>query len=343
MTEPLCVALVGVFPPPLGGVSVHLQRLAARLEDQGVSVMRQGAPTGPPFFGYHLEVLRRTRGAHVVHAHLHGAAHLALLAALARTCRRVVLTIHGDNVVGPALEGHRSRAAVTGAALRSLHAVVCVNPRIQQEVLALGVRHERTLVAPAFLPPDERTLSTDVLPEVAAFVDRHRPVLSASAFTFDLHRGILLYGQDQLVELVARLAPSLPDLGLVVHLSRTDGPSAERFAATRALARERGVDDRVLWVPGSRDLGPTLARSDALIRPTATDGDAVSVREALHLGVPVVASDAVGRPEGTHVARSGDLDALVAATRKALASERRRQPQPDPFPRLLALYREVAG
>lgn len=346
MPRPLRVALVGVFPPPLGGISVHLQRLAARLEQAGVTVVRQGVQTGPAFFGHYLEVLRSTRGADVVHAHLHGALDLTMLALLARTCRRIVLTVHGHNVVGRVLEGAPARAAVIGAALRSMHAVVCVNQVIADEARQIGVRPERLLVAPAFLPPDPIALrGTEPLPAVAAFLRAHRPVLVANAFSFDLFDGRLLYGQDQLVELLARLAPSMPDVGLVVHLARDGGPGAARFEAVRTLARERGVADRILWVPGSQDLGPTLVRADAMIRPTATDGDAVSVREALHMGVAVVASDVVRRPEGTWLVPLGDVDALTAATRQALASDpaTRRWPQPDPFARLLALYEQVAG
>ena len=41
---------------------------------------------------------------------------------------------------------------------------------------------------------------------------------------------------------------------------------------------------------------PVLRLTDVLLKPTNTDGDAISVREALYLGVPVVASDVVERP-----------------------------------------------
>lgn len=338
------VDLVGVFPPPLGGISVHLQRLARRLERAGVDVVRHGPQLVPPFFGYHLELLRSTRGADVVHAHLHGVADLALLGLLARTCRRVVLTVHAHNVAGEMLTGRPVRAASIGAALRSMRAVVCVNPMIVNEIAALDVPRHRIVLAPAFLPPSaDELLAEEPLPEVAAFLGRHGPVLAANAFTFDLYRGRLLYGQDQLVELLARLVPTYPAIGLVVHVSRED--KGGQLALVRERARELGVADRILWVLGSRPFGPTLVRSDVMVRPTATDGDAVSVREALHLGIPVVASAVVERPEGTLTARDGDLDALVTATLRALElpPNARRHPQPDPFEALLALYREVSG
>ena len=68
------------------------------------------------------------------------------------------------------------------------------------------------------------------------------------------------------------------------------------------------------------ELWPLLKACDLMVRPTLTDGDANSIREALHFGVPVVASDCVKRPAGVEVFSSGNLEALVAAVDKVLGS-----------------------
>ena len=336
------VDLVGVFPPPFGGISVHLERLARRLEAAGIDVRRHGPQQVPPFVGYHLNLLRATRGAHVLHAHLHGALDLSMLGLLARTCRRVILTVHAHNVAGSVLVGHPLRAAAIGAALRSMAAVVCVNAAIVDEVVALGVRRDRTLLAPAFLPPDlDELLAEGPSPEVEAFLAAHDPVLCANAFTFDLMGGELLYGHDLLVDVLARLRTTRPGLGMVIHVSRVDDGGMARLEVLRERAARLGVGGHVLWVLGSRPFGPTLARAAAMLRPTLTDGDAVSVREALHAGVPVVASDVVGRPQGAFVAPPRDVDAWAQQTERALQQGPRVWSQPDPFPRLLALYNAV--
>jgi glycosyltransferase involved in cell wall biosynthesis len=63
-----------------------------------------------------------------------------------------------------------------------------------------------------------------------------------------------------------------------------------------------------------------IARSDIFVRPTYSDADAVSVREALALGTPVVASDVVRRPEGTLCFKTGDAGDLAAKI-ESLVSE----------------------
>lgn len=49
---------------------------------------------------------------------------------------------------------------------------------------------------------------------------------------------------------------------------------------------------------------------DCFIRYTSTDGDSISIYEALEHGVPVLATDVVSRPQGVHLIRRGDIDAL---------------------------------
>ena len=71
----------------------------------------------------------------------------------------------------------------------------------------------------------------------------------------------------------------------------------------------------VTW-PMARLAGDYSA--DLMLRTTWYDGDAISVREALHFGVPVIASDNGMRPKGTHLIPARDLEALVAVAEKIL-------------------------
>jgi glycosyltransferase involved in cell wall biosynthesis len=134
-----------------------------------------------------------------------------------------------------------------------------------------------------------------------------------------------------------RLATEWPRVGLAVF-----GPGTEDEAFWRE-AREEGVEDRVEAcgeMAHSQVLG-LMACCDVFVRPTTYDGDALSVREALMLGVPCVASDVCVRPEGTRLFRTGDVEALVARVREAVAGGRVRVAQPDMGPVLLGLYREL--
>jgi hypothetical protein len=47
--------------------------------------------------------------------------------------------------------------------------------------------------------------------------------------------------------------------------------------------------------------------SDIVLRPTNTDGDALTIREGLYLNKSVLASDVVERPKGTLLFRNRDI------------------------------------
>jgi len=63
-----------------------------------------------------------------------------------------------------------------------------------------------------------------------------------------------------------------------------------------------------------------IQRSDLMLRTTWYDGDALSVREGLHLGIPVIATDNGMRPEGVCLIPARNLEVLVRAIEEMLAS-----------------------
>jgi glycosyltransferase involved in cell wall biosynthesis len=84
----------------------------------------------------------------------------------------------------------------------------------------------------------------------------------------------------------------------------------------------------------------TLKALDVFVRPTYFDGDASSVREALALGVRVVASDTDFRPKGVLCFPPGDADALAQAIEIALAGRATRV-EGSSLPVLLTIYDAV--
>jgi glycosyltransferase involved in cell wall biosynthesis len=126
------------------------------------------------------------------------------------------------------------------------------------------------------------------------------------------------YGLDVAISAFSAIAPDHPSLRMALFVGRrprTRGEEAylrsleERIVAT-------GLSDRFL-MRAEVPLLPAFRHDVIYVRPTRTEGDAVSVREALLMGVPVVASDVVGRPEGTVLASDGED--LADVLRKLLA------------------------
>lgn len=64
-----------------------------------------------------------------------------------------------------------------------------------------------------------------------------------------------------------------------------------------------------------------LKLSDCFIRNTTTDGDSISIREALYLGIHVIATNCVDRPEGVEIIALGDILSLENAINKIIENQ----------------------
>jgi glycosyltransferase involved in cell wall biosynthesis len=90
-----------------------------------------------------------------------------------------------------------------------------------------------------------------------------------------------------------------------------------------------------------------IAASDVFLRTTLYDGDSVSVREALQLGVPVVATDNGMRPAGVHLIPRSDPEALRRAITTVFSDRSARVSPPprgdDSVGRVFELYAALLG
>ena len=85
------------------------------------------------------------------------------------------------------------------------------------------------------------------------------------------------------------------------------------FSKLKQAIREKNIEDGFLFVTQPLDeIYPIWQKSDIFVRPTSSDGDAVSLREALYLKTPSVASDVVSRPEGTVLFKNRDVADFIA-------------------------------
>ena len=178
--------------------------------------------------------------------------------------------------------------------------------------------------------------SPEVSPEsgLLAWIGQHRPLFSTVLFFRPE------YGFELLVAGLVRLKRLYPSLGCLVM-----GSGEQRAAAGKRI-REAGLEESVLLlgdVPHDACLA-LMSACDVFLRPTLADGDSISVREALSLGAPVVASRVGARPAGAMLFRPGDLEEMLAAVELALAAKRNNPPQAaGSMDRLMEIYRQVDG
>jgi len=359
----LSVAIVGAYPPPYGGVSVHVKRLHLRLAALNIPsrIYCQPSPAANPkrrdvvpaawkfcWYGWLLEHGWRCDSS-IVHFHDGWYWAPAALAMLLRG-KKVVMTFHNQRAGG---EMWRSASWLERWASRRLvqHprvGWVGVSQEVKRQLIEKGVPADRIVVAPAYIPPRADAPASSLPAYVRGFLGTHSPVLSTYGWKLTIDgRGVDLYGFDHCIELTRSLKADFPKIGLAISLPQVS--DADYFRELKARVGAYGLADDVLFITEGLDEVQVLWQaSDVYVRATTTDGDAVAVREAMYLRVPVVASDASPRPDGAVLFPARDLAALTAAVREVLthrAAHVRALESveiEDNFPPVLKLYRAIA-
>jgi glycosyltransferase involved in cell wall biosynthesis len=166
---------------------------------------------------------------------------------------------------------------------------------------------------------------------------------------FEIHRPRLLtvgllepeYDLPLQIEVLGLIRQRHPQAGLVIIGSGSLDEKLLTLVQTKPYAQH-------ILVCGDVPHPETLCAirdCDVFLRTTHFDGDAVSVREALHLGVPVIATENGMRPTGVLPIPVADLAALETAIEQCLNGDVKREPHggsgEENLQTVLELYQEV--
>jgi len=178
---------------------------------------------------------------------------------------------------------------------------------------------------------------TDSLPEpLATFFTQHQPVfISAGQLEPE-------YDLPVQIEALGRVRVQFPRAGLVL----LGHGSLEQDLRSRIQAAQFAAD---ILLPGDVPHAVTMraiSRADLMLRTTLYDGDAISVREALHLGTPVIATDNGMRPPAVRLVPTSNVRALQEAIEQSLAASAGRAREKSAadesnLQAVLDLYREL--
>ncbi|MEZ4599306.1 MAG: glycosyltransferase family 4 protein [Syntrophotaleaceae bacterium] len=323
------LAILGSYPPPFGGVTIHTRRLCKLLDERRIDYIVFNAASDAENGKRIFSVFRHRRrwllryalfGDHPVVYIMSPRLMSWLLGAFLDRVRgkKVILRIQNSRLID--WNGNFLLTSLSRFSLCRVSEIIAVNREIGRKLVDLGVDEGKVHVLPGFLPPVSQDLEEEkIRPEIRQFLEHRRPVIAANG-KISFYRNTDLYGLDQLVDLAIELKPAFPDLGIIFCFSEFSEKDRDYLDGLSARAAANGVSGNIFFNLEGGPFLPVLAKSDLFLRPTTTDGDANSIREALYLGVPIIASDAVGRPRGVTLFESRNFSALLETVRSCLSN-----------------------
>lgn len=305
------ICLMGAYPPPIGGNSVHIQRLKKLIDthfqcdckvldmysSNGEGQVKDVVRIGPPGISSILKALLflMRYKPDIIHVHVSAMGKflyvgLFLLFFVPKKTNKII-TIHSGSFVRKCQLYSKLKMFFTKYLLKKFTNIITVNEEQKQFLIDQDIKAEIITVMPAYIPsePVYSEELDDLLTELNKSFDR---VIVTSGY------GVPLYGYDKIIPLINDQADFDQTIALIICTYNTyDDEYMDKVYS-------QIKDNRSVVV--LRNLSPEkfayiLQSSDIYIRATDRDGDAVAIREARYFNLPVLASDVVKRPEYCHL------------------------------------------
>jgi len=314
--------LIGPYPPPFGGPNVHMLHLRRRLQQAGATceVLNIGPSrreeiegalsvrSGPDFV---LKVTRRARRGYHIHHFFNVDSHVAIgLSLLAALLSRSLGGQYSIGFVGGECQKYLNQSRsfwgrLFRLSLRLSAFVICNNSRVKEAIRSCSSGKVDVHAIESFHAGQVQVVADPSL-AVRGFLERHDPVICS--VVLPRHESGRPYHEVELLaELVAKVRPIHPNVGCVVLGSEVAIPFH------REIVKDRCVADHFHFageVPHDQCLG-TLSMASVFVRASMRDGNSSSVREALALGTPTVASRNPHHPAAAIQFNTNDPDDLA--------------------------------
>ena len=185
---------------------------------------------------------------------------------------------------------------------------IAVNETISKQLVLLGVEASNVDIIPAYLPADETRF--ELSSELKQYFESHTPNIFFYAFGIKQLNGVDLYGLDMALESIKYLKENYPKIGLFLLIPDADkDPNMVKYLD---FVTEHKLQENIKFhfevIP---DLNVICEKSQIYLRPTCSDGDSLTVREALHKNIKVIVSDVVERPANCILFKNRDVLDMV--------------------------------
>lgn len=274
--------VIGKCPLPIGGVTIYVKRLCDWLKYSNIKYEYYDLKKFN-FFSFYSAIFRNE------YAHLNSSSPtlrllFSVICMLSRT--KALITYHGN--IG--------RYGFIKNRFDALSIRFAFMPMVLNQGSLNIARHynHKTILTSAYISElnlDYSSLSENTLKSINRLKQCYKLVACTNASNLSYDKdGIEIYG-------ISYLVSYFKTSGYALIISDPSGHYRKRF---------KTMYDNILFIDYPHMFIEVLKLSDCFIRYTSTDGDSISIHEAMDCNIPVIATDVVSRPEGVLLVKFED-------------------------------------
>ena len=310
--------IVGGIPEngKIGGVTIHVKRLTEGLKQLEYPFTVLDYKKVP--FSKQLKLFIRNKAAHLHVSNPLLKVFYIVLGMITRT--KIVMTIHGNLGQYKAFKNFLNKIAV-----KYCDIPVLINDKSYKKAIKWN---KNARFIPAFIPPlNETELPDNIKSIVSKYKQDGKKIVATNASSHAFNAfGDEIYGIDFLINFFSKK----PEYVLLI--SDASGQYKEYYQTT---------PENVQIISERHSFYKLILESDMVIRNTVTDGDSLSVKEALYAGKSMFVTDVVDRPAGTILFHYNDSKSLIDAMENSKGKEMTSEFDNRCVEQLSAIYSEL--
>jgi len=314
------IAIFGITPPPFGGVSIHIQRVAQKFKEQNNRVYHfktefRGRRYLLPVYLLYAAFFLIKNKIDIVYYH---SSYLPNSMPEIRFLVWFKKFLSYDFVLVEHNCRHmykRSPKVINKfkKSIKNIDQIVFMGCLPQKSYIDKNIEiTDKCVIDNAFLPPDESQENKIVKTypkELFTFINQKRPLLLANASILSFLNGKDVYGFDKTIRAFEKLKKEYPDIGLILALAHIG--NTQYFKALLSLIKKCKLTNNIFFLTGQKELWPLLKKIDIFLRPTTCDGTSISLSEAIFFKIKVIASNVCKRPKEAIIFDIHDDDDFV--------------------------------
>lgn len=269
--------IIGKIPPPIGGVTIHVQRLLDVLDinkiDYNFIILNSLALVKLPF------IIKQYNIIHLHSSHIYVQLFISYISKIYKI--KSIITFHGD------LNRYNSKEKkIVKKIIKLIDFPIVLNENSYTIAKELN---SNTKLMSSFIPPiKDRKLDDIITENLKKFKTNYKKIFctSATGITYDVNNDEI-YGVFELIEFFKKHK----NIGLVI--SDSSAQYVNYFNSNNIK-----LPSNIYFISSPHSMYQVLMYVDGFIRNTSTDGDSIAVKESLYLNKDTFATNVVSRPKG---------------------------------------------
>jgi len=312
------VLIIGLFPPPLGGIAVHIDRVKKKLVEQDnivleIDVIKETKKRSKiGYFLYLIDLIYKQKP-EIIYYHTLSLRKLPIELLILVFIKKIIKSklIIINHTPRFFYEKSWLYKKAVNFLLNFVNKQILIGDSTYKAYIDnnMSLKNKSFSIESPYLLPNlfDKDLIFVKYPEMLKmFLNKYFPLILINGSAARKYNNTDLYGFDMAIKMLDYLKNDFNNCGLIVVMAEKGNKNYFESIYNQIKSKK----NIYLLLACQEEIWPLFTKINLFIRPTNSDAYGISIQEAIDLGVPAIASNVCKRPQGTVLFESRNQNEL---------------------------------